>query len=150
MDYIVNPADYANPASPYGIDYFGFVRPSTTLMSNRYIAITDVSTNFGWMMDDFSQERIPTLDKEKESITIGDNTTLVVYCIRRSHTKKEIQRSYKKLQEVLAEIGGILNVLFLLFRSVAYPLVHQQFFKKLANSVFNFEGGEDIKKKNLK
>lgn len=149
MDYIVNPADYATPASPYGIDYFGFVRPSTTLMSNRYIAITDINTNFGWMMDDFSQERFPTLAQEKESITIGDNSTLVVYCIRRFHTKKELQRSYKKLQVVLAEIGGILNVLFIVFRSIAYPLVHQQFFKKLTNSVFNFEGGEDAKKRKL-
>ena len=147
MDYIINAGDYESPAEASGKDYIGFIGPETTLMSNRYIATSEITTDDGWLMNDIKTKKYPTFADEKESLIGGNDALRAQFCIRKFHTKFVYERKYKKIQEVLAEICGILNIICLFFRMLAFPFAFKSYGTKLTNEVFNFEGGNEDKTK---
>ena len=48
------------------------------------------------------------------------------FVIRNYHNEIVYERSYKKLQNILAEIGGLFQVLYLIFLGLSYPSVSKQ------------------------
>ena len=52
----------------------------------------------------------------------------------------------------MAEIGGLFQVLYLIFLGISYPSVSKQYFEKITNTIYNFDDDdkENINDKSLK
>ena len=139
LDYVMDPNNYENPGVATGTDYFGYLKLGNVLRNSRFIATTIVNTDDGWLFTNQNTKKYPTYNNDKEAMMQGDDSTLTIFRMRKFHTNMIIERKYKKLQDVLAEMGGILNIIYVLFALISHPFVKSDYQSKLANKCFNFE-----------
>ena len=105
IDFVMDPGNYDNPGMATGKDYYGYIMSGNVLKNSRFISNTYVNTDDGWFFSSVKSKKYPTYIYDKENILAGEDSPLVVFKLRKYHTKSIIDRKYKKLQEVLAEEG---------------------------------------------
>lgn len=145
MDYLIDPEEYENPGKPIGIDFFSPVSIGMIRYTNRYIATTEIKSDDSFL---FSSPHVshtyPTFAQDKETLVIDDTDSglLVDFLIRKHHNIWTYNRAYKKIQGVLAEIGGFIHILYLILWVISYPIVSKKYYEKIINLIYNFEHDE--------
>ena len=121
-DYLIDPQTFIEPGKPIGFDYFTPLSMGIQRYTTRYIADVTVNSNDGFLISDINYYKYPTYKVDKESLVIdAKNEGQVMYfVIRKDHNEIVYERSYKKLQNILAEIGGLFQVLYLAFLAQAF------------------------------
>ncbi|KAM3134859.1 hypothetical protein pb186bvf_013028 [Paramecium bursaria] len=136
--------DFTNAKSPYSIssrifkEINFFMQPITTIVDQ------------GLALQDLQEYKALSFEKYSEIIDFTDSEQLVHISMRLDQSAKINQKTYQKLQDVLAQIGGLWNVLFTLTLILITPFSKFQYRLTMINSLFNFEGSEvDINSKSL-
>jgi len=150
MDYLIDPQKYTEPGQAIGTDYFTPLSVGIERYTNRYIADTKVISDDGFLFSDQKTYNYPTYSYDKESLLLdtGDSGLLMYFLLRKAHNEIVYERMYKKLQNILAEIGGIIQILYLFFYALSYPSVSKLYFEKIINSIYHFEMEDDEKVEN--
>lgn len=152
MDYLFDPQNYENPGSNTGVDYFTPLSVGIKRYTNRFISTTNVQTDDGVL---FSNSQIthsyPNYENDKESLLIdsSDEGMLMDFIFRKYHSEMLYDRSYKKLQDVFAEIGGFTQILYLIFFVFSYPFIAKKYYEKIINLIYNFENNTNEQHKNI-
>jgi len=146
MDYLIDPQNFENPGQPVGKDYFTPLSIGIERYTNRYIATTTIQTDDGFLFSTSENvQSYPTYDMDQESLLL-DNTNqgmLMDFIFRKYHTEFVYNRGYKKLQDVLAEIGGFTQILYLIFFTFSYPFISKKYYEKIINLIYNFEEDDE-------
>jgi hypothetical protein len=154
IDSLFEPKNYTNPQKHFRRDTF-------TTMSNKfykevtyYLKNIDYNTDRGVLVEDLSTEKYLQLDYDKELYDFRSNLNGVILdCVFRMSNKKDIYfRKYIKIQDVLAQVGGLIKAIIIVvqilysnFSQVAY------YFHLLENLfVFNENEKQDPDSSNLK
>lgn len=98
-------------------------------------------------MEDTNIIRAVSKSTERQSVTINPKDILFELLIRLDRIKKSYQRKYDKIQDVLANLGGILQSIVFLGGVLINSIVEKRFLHKLAKEVFEFE--EVVQKSSL-
>ena len=149
-DYLINPDDYENPGKAVGKDYFFPISVGVTRNTNRYIANSKVYSDDGFLFSSTDNlKQYPTYKEDKETFLIDSTNSgaLVQFRLRKHHDEMIYSRRYKKLQNVMAEMGGFMQITYLILFLITYPMVSKRYFEKLTNSIYNFEIVDDEKYK---
>lgn len=141
VDYLIDPQNFENPGQAIGKDYFSPISVGMTRNVNRFIESTKINSDDGILLTSKSYYKYPTLANDKETLstdpTNGEN--LLTFALRKSHSNHVYERSYKKIQRCLAEIGGFTEILYLVFLILNYPFAYKKYFEKIINIIYNFE-----------
>ncbi|CAD8166995.1 unnamed protein product [Paramecium pentaurelia] len=78
--------------------------------------------------------------KSQEIIDFNSDESLATVLIRLSNTENISYRIYPKLQDILAQAGGLWELLMLAFSIIVKPFSQMSFKMEIINSLFNFEG----------
>ncbi|CAD8065137.1 unnamed protein product [Paramecium primaurelia] len=78
--------------------------------------------------------------KSQEIIDFNSDESLATVMIRLSNTENISYRIYPKLQDILAQAGGLWELLMLAFSIIVRPFSQMAFKMEIINSLFNFEG----------
>lgn len=152
IDYLIDPQNFQSPGQAIGKDYFTPISVGMTREINRYIATTKINSDDGFIFTSKNYYKYPTYSNDKESLlfdaTNGDN--LLTFTLRKSHSDNIFERNYKKIQDVLAEIGGFIQILYLFFWVLNYPFLSKKFTEKIVNTIYNFESEKSYKEPTLK
>ena len=113
--------------------------------ANRFIANSITNSNYGFLFDSTKSDNYPIYKSDKESLFLNnsDKSYLMDFLIRMDHNDLIYDRRYKKIQDVLAQIGGLIQVLYLIFYAISYPIISKGYFEKIINSIYNFEDVEN-------
>ncbi|CAD8160951.1 unnamed protein product [Paramecium octaurelia] len=82
--------------------------------------------------------------KSQEIIDFNSDEALATVYIRLSNTENISYRIYPKLQDILAQAGGLWELLMLAFSIIVRPFSQMSFKMEIINSLFNFEGQKQV------
>ena len=141
MDYLIDPTNFNKPGQPVGKDYFSPISIGMTRNNNRYIAPSKVNSDDGFLFTAKNNYIYPSYKEDKETLLIDTSNQgfIMDFVLRDHHDEMIYERRYKKIQNVLAEIGGLIQILYLIFLAITYPFISKLYFEKIINSIFNFE-----------
>ena len=144
MDYLIDPKNHDTPGSAIGRDYSTPISPGLTRITQRFISTTNIISDDGLIFSfDTTTMSYPTYNYDKENFIIDNkdsqNNVLMQFVLRKHHNELNHERTYKKLQDVLSDIGGFIQMIYLLFFTVSYPFISKKYYEKITNLIFNFE-----------
>ena len=100
-----------------------------------------VLTDEGYMTEDLSTLSFISSKTPFESL-INPTSSLFVIKINKSPSNTLVSRNYMKLYTVLANVGGLIKMLWLIIFLIINPFITLQYKKSLMNEIFNFNENE--------
>ena len=138
--------NYENPATVIGRDYFTQTTTSVKKIINRYLKTNHLYDDSGWLSDSTNQREYYSFDSDHESFELLTETDNIVdMVIRKSNYEEIFTRKYKKIQNVLAEMAGFLQIIFTVLGLISSPFIKKEYYETLTNSIYNFEVDPDPK-----
>ena len=141
MDYLIDPQNFKSPGQAVGRDYYTPISIGISRKTTRYIATSIVNSDDGFLFTSKNAYIYPTYDNDFQTLLMDSKNQgyLMDFVLRMYHSENISERRYKKFQNVLAEIGGFIQILFLIFLSISYPIISKKYYEKLTNAIYNFE-----------
>lgn len=143
-DYLIDPNNYEDPGKAIGKGYYSPISFGINRKTNRFISTSRFNSDDGFLLSSIKNFVYPTLKEDVETFSLDTKETgdLFKFLLKKHHSELIYERSYKKIQKVLAEIGGFIQALYLILLVFAHPFVTKIYFEKLINNVYNFEKEE--------
>ena len=146
IDHLINPNDHSNPGLKIGKDYFSHLSIGSKVFNSRFIARNEIRSEEGWLVSNIQNSYFPTIKQDKELLILNGEDVVFEMAIRCNHSKMLYLRAYKNLAKVLAESGGFIQIMSIVFYVFNYPYSYRKYLLKITNTVFNFEGISKNKK----
>ena len=144
VDYLFDLLDYEQPAKKYGKDYYIPTTNNVKKIIVRHLKTNHLKTDDGWIIDQTNEKQIFSFDYDKESFELLEDTdSFVDFSIRKSNYETAFTRRYKKIQNVLAEMTGFLQIIFIVLFVLSNPFIKKEYYETLTNSIYNFEVDEN-------
>lgn len=150
-DYMIDGRNHENPGVKIGRDYYIPTTPNMHKTINKFLATHSVVSDEGWILNDQKIFNYDVYFEDKESFEFpiykpDEQKTLIDVSIRKSTSEKIYTRKYKKVQNVFADMGGFMNIIFLFLYLISEPINSRLYYQDLANKLFNFEKDGDLSK----
>lgn len=144
-DYLIDPTNYEDPGKAIGKNYYSPISFGINRKTNRFISTSRFNSDEGFLFSSKKNYVYPTFKEDVETFSLDSKETgdLFKFLLKKHHSEIIYERSYKKIQKVLAEIGGFIQAIYLIFFVFTYPVVNKLYFEKLINKVYNFEKDEN-------
>lgn len=106
IDAYVDPGNYDNPKN-----YYKTTSPQKlgeSLLQRNFFSVqrTKLVTHKGWLLEDIYEEEILNIRSVVKDVSTGYNGNLFWFTIDSPNIRTKIVRSYMKVQDVIAKIGG--------------------------------------------
>ena len=114
-----------------------------------YLKRKEVISDLGLIFTDYKKETCLTFDKMTETQYITEeNINFLTLIIRISTNREEIMRTYLKLYEAAANVGGVVKIMLSIGEAINY-LVKVTLYKNYLLQFFNLDVflGKKLKKK---
>ena len=92
-----------------------------------------IVTDRGWIFEDLVTEQGMAFGAFTDMIDIRKQEMFLKVVLRIQSIQANYERKYKKIQDVLAEIGGLLQSLLMFLAIIIVPLTKLDFYKSLIN-----------------
>lgn len=148
----------------YSIDTNNFTQPYTKYFKNEFTAISKdsftafilffqhyfINSDNGFLFQEFAEKRIPKFDLSKNMFSVKPNTSglFVELSIQLRNSKVTYFRKYLKLQELMAQIGGVANLFTIIIYLLNYVPALASYKSYLINSYFEFPSESSTVMKN--
>ena len=152
-DYIVNPSNYDNPSQMFVRHYFVPTSPKLVKQYYRYFKTSYLESDKGWIINNVENTSYTQFDSDRDFFDVYDSPDFtqdatprqIVYVeMEKSNYETYYIRTYEKIQTVLAQLGGFINILYLAFYIITYPLKTKSFYDTMSNKLYNFEDSEIV------
>ena len=149
-DFKVITNDFSNPIKIYGKNLFGSISIRHYSDYWLYLKRKEVISDIGLIFTDYKKETCLTFDKMTETQYITEeNVNFLTLIIRISTNREEVLRTYLKLYEAAANVGGVVKIMFSIGEAINY-LIKVTLYKNYLLQFFNldiFLGKKSKKKK---
>ncbi len=148
IDSLFQPRDFEVPINYTARDYF------TTISDKYYKELTfyykniNYTTDDGYIFENDSANRYLRYDYKNEFFDFRDTDEGEFFkCLMRLSTIEDVyHRSYMKLQEVIAEVGGLIQFIFMFIEFAYIGIVMQQkYFYNLIENMFKLVYDKEVK-----
>lgn len=134
----VDSNNFEKPITSYGYEIFTPISFSTLtyieMLFGHYNFITDV----GFLFQDLEQFNSASYISDRQVLSFSSDLVVQID-MKLDKIKTIYNRKYDKLQNVLAEIGGIIKALMIFSNMLILPFVRLKFRLNLANTIFTFK-----------
>ena len=141
-ELLINNVNYENPVQIISAQKKIHNLKSFTKAVNFALEKVEVVTDRGLMVEDrFIQPFFRVLSKPHDVI-YDKSDALFIINIEKSSSKVSVTRNYMKLYTVLANLGGLMRMLWLMIFVMINPFITVFYQKSLINDIFNFNDQE--------
>jgi hypothetical protein len=134
------------PFIPYGRDFYTSTSNRMIKYSNLYFRSIEIQSDIGWLFQEQTNLKNYVITAEitetlSYRVPTDTKTYFQEFVLRCEKSRKGIyKRTYKKIQNLVAEIGGLMKVLMMAGALICIPIANLDMKKKLVNEVFCFDG----------
>ncbi|CAK80392.1 unnamed protein product (macronuclear) [Paramecium tetraurelia] len=131
-----------NPNSPYqpkGQDLFTTISNNIYKEISIYLEPLTTITDVGLIQTDLEYEKTLRYGRHTEMLDLNQSDLIMSVIIRLDTTEYIDYRTYPKIQEILAELGGLWQVLFCLFYIISKPINKISLLLELINSLYEYQ-----------
>ena len=150
-DQMIVPKDFKNPTKIYGKNIFDSINGKEYMDYWIYLKRLEVQTDEGIIFDQIVKTSVLSFEKTSTmKYSLLDETFLQVI-LRISINKDIYDRTYMKLQEALANVGGMVKIIFtigeilnyltkiILYRNYILQFFNMDYFKAIKNNKKNIK-----------
>ena len=143
-DYLIDPQSFESPGKAAGVDYYTPISPNIAKKTTRFIGTSRINSDDGVFFSSKNQYVYPNYNFDKETMFIGDDTKnyMMDFVIRMDQSENVYTRKYQKMQDVLADMGGFIQIIFWIIMVMTFPFRIKKYNEKMINSIYNFENDE--------
>jgi hypothetical protein len=138
--YIAKPANFTNPMERTKTEYFTTVSNYNQKQINLYLKRLFHTTDEGFVFEDLKEVVYTDVDYVKEFLTTDPplvGARFLQIGIRMSYTEDYTNRTYLKIQTVLANVGGLFKFFSLTFEMFILFFTKEYFYLHLINENFS-------------
>lgn len=145
IDTLFEPKNFDYPSKYFRRNFF-------TTMSNKffkdltvYFHNVDYFTDHGIFTEDLKKKQYLQYDEMKELYDFRESTDVILTCIlRMSNMKYILNRKYLKIQDVIAQVGGIANALILVVNLIYSNFSVVGYYFYLGEKLFDLKVDEKV------
>jgi hypothetical protein len=141
-DYFLDPLNFDNPITLYAFTKIQVVSKDYNFFNYVQIQKTQMSTNIGWFADIWVEKTITQFKLNVPDV----GTSTVTYPFQKMFTSFEspllsdnYKRSYIQIPAILANVGGLLNLLILLGKLLCFKINEISMYLNESADLINFE-----------
>ena len=148
QDIELTPNNYKIPFRPRDVDIYTAVGKNLFKEIHAYFQVVDIETDMDWIgfdeIENFKSELYLKYDEmDIMSNIIEENVyetggSLCDITIKLSENVRTERRTYTKLISILGDVGGLMEVVFTIFRIISSFSVDTLYEISLVNNLFNF------------
>ena len=155
-DKMIVPKDFKNPTKIYGKNIFDSINGNEYMDYWIYLKRLEVQTDEGIVFDQIVKTSVLSFEKTSTmKYSLLDETFLQVI-LRISINKDIYDRTYMKLQEALANVGGMVKIIFtigeilnyitkiILYRNYILQFFNMDYFKAITNNKKNIKHNKSV------
>lgn len=142
----VDPNNYEKPLTAYGKEIYTPISSKSSTYIEMLFAHMEFTSDEGILFQDQKTKHSATFVSSRQLTTSNPNQ-IVQIDIKLDKIKTTYTRYYDKIQSVLAYMGGIINFCMITSRILVLPFIKLRFKLSLANSLFNFQSGQEKQKR---
>ena len=149
----VNPQNVTNPDLVFRQSYVTMLSPSTYKTSVMNLGHVSVSSDMGWVVEDKKVDNYVKMAGVTENLDTnpGANGYMLNMLVQLDQLKTNYERTYPKLQDVLAQIQGLVTIAILIVLILMKPYSRLKFNESLINDIFDVKmikrDGQIVRKK---
>lgn len=135
----VDPNNYSNPNTGFQDYYYTMISPVNYHEVWIGVGHIEIITDSGWLTDNIKTLDFSATQKTSEGMisTPHPDKILASVAIQLSTSEVYHYRTYKKVQDVLAEIGGLTDFVLLILLIVISPYLKIKFNESIMNELFS-------------
>ena len=137
-DIIVKNTDYKFPLSKFGKNLFTFFSCDYYQDLWVYLKKIQIVTDYGYFFEDKKIEEDIALDKYESTIDYREDINFYTVKIRMSTKVEVYERDYRKITEVIGNIGGLIKII-LIFSRFCVSYFNSLLLKKYLIQFFHFD-----------
>ena len=149
QDIELNPKNYSYPTRPRDVDIYNTIGKKLFREIHTYFQIVNIETDIDFIgFDEFENIKTDSYLKYDEMIIMSNLIENDIYqtgdsfcdfTIKLSENIRVERRTYTKLITILGDVGGLMEVLFTLFRIICSLSVDILYDVSLVNNLFDFD-----------
>ena len=149
QDIELTPNNYETPIRPRDVDIYTTVGKKLFQEIHAYFQVVDIQTDMDWIgFDEFENFKSEVYLKYDEMISMRNIIETDIYetgesfcdfTIKLSESVRTQTRTYIKLITILGDVGGLMEVVFTIFRVISSFSVDLLYEISLVNNLFNFD-----------
>lgn len=144
MNSIINTKNYTNPIQSFISTQYKNVRINSSKSLNIFIREEELITDKGLIFEDFSTEKSYSYDYSDSDDADPNVDSLLDINLMVSNHKLINRRQYIKVQNILANLGGLYKALSMAFYFLVFFFSSVKMNVKIINKVFQFKIDTDI------
>ncbi len=134
----VNPKNYSHPIQNFISLQYKTIRMSTTKIMSLFIRSEEIETDTGSIFEDLTKLVSYSFDSTELDDYDIPGDSLMEFNIFSSNRKPIYNRKYIKLQNILANIGGLARGLMLAMNLITFYFSNVNLNVALMNNIFDF------------
>ena len=135
---VVDPGNYENPIQYSPMNFYTRISLKTYVFIEMSMQHNEIQTDSGSLLDDISIQK--GISKTTERLDPQDMVFELL--IRLDRIKKVFTRKYDKIQDVLANVGGVYNFLMVVGSLLFGGLIDFQMAIDLSHNIFDIDGSK--------
>jgi len=134
-------SNYTNPMQYHFEVFFTILGANSHNNVNLFFKTVNITTDSGYVFEEKKTKTFINYDYSKEEVVVNptDDNLIIDFFINSSKSTHDISRRYIKLTEVLATIGGILNICLVAGSNISSFFSVIQMKIKMLNTLFFFD-----------
>lgn len=142
FDYNVDLNNYDTPIYDYLNVYFILLDPNTKKFVDLYFKTVSLTSDSGLIFEELKTSNVVIFDYFREQIeSQTDTDNIIDLYVNSSNNVVNYTRSYLKIQEFAASIGGLMQILILIGNFLTMSFNHHRMNEKMINTLFIVKDG---------
>ena len=137
-DYQIIPSNYKKPAQIYGKNIFTSFSIKQYMDFWVYFQIKQINTDKGIFFESILTQTYLTFESTSENKDYRESDNFLTVYIRESTNRKVLDRTYSKFQDIAANIGGIIKIIFIIGEIITY-FIRRTLYKNYVLQFFNLD-----------
>lgn len=150
VDSYIDSSNYENPKKYYSVT--NPIKVSEGLLQRHFYNIQKINfiDHKGWMLEDKISEDVLSIKSISKEVSAAYNNNLLWVTLSSPNIRSRIERSYMKIQDTLAKIGGFFNALFIIILILSKNYVDFSFYKYIYSQFSQIKNnGSDMSRKKI-
>lgn len=130
--------NYEKPITFYGKQIYTPISATTLTYIEMMFNHLEFYSDDGFLFDNIQEIKAVNFASHRQILTFNPSLNVQID-MKLDKIKNTYKRKYDTLQEVAANIGGVIQALMIIMKILVLPLAEMDFRQKLANYLFNFD-----------
>ena len=137
----VDSNNYENPIAYYGKQIYTPISSTTLTYIELLFAHLEFLTDDGFLFENIKETKTVNFVSSRQILTFN-NETIMQLDLKLDKIKTTYKRKYDTIQEVAANIGGIIQAIMIVMNFIVPSLANLDFRQTLANTLFYFDNND--------